>query len=310
MLAGSAIMDGAILLVAANELCPQPQTKEHLMALEIIGVKNIIIVQNKIDLVTIEEAKKNYEEIKKFVKGTIAEHSPIIPVSAQHNVNIDVLLEAIINSIPTPDRDPTKPPLMFIARSFDINKPGQEVETLVGGVLGGSLKQGKLKVLDEIEIRPGIKEISHGKIKWVPLKAKVVDLKTGGLSVKEVQPGGSIGVLTELDPSLVKSDSLTGNIAGHINQLPEVYYELNLKSHLLDRVIGTKEELKVDPIKKSEQLLLNVNSATTVGLVTELKKDSFHVILKLPVCASKTDRITISRILGGRFRLIGYAEIL
>ena len=310
MLAGSAIMDAAILLVAANEPCPQPQTKEHLMALEIIGVKNIIIVQNKIDLVTEEQAKKNYQEIKNFTKGTIAETSPIIPVSAQHNVNIDALLEAIVNFIPTPKRDPTKSPLMFIARSFDINKPGQEVENLVGGVLGGSLKQGKLKINDEIEIRPGIKEISHGKVKWVPLKTKITDLKTGGFSVNEVQPGGSIGVLTELDPSLVKSDSLLGHIAGHPNNLPEVYYELNLKPHLLDRVIGTKEELKVDPIKKTEQLLLNVNSATTVGLVIELHKDSFHVILKLPVCASKTDRITISRILGGRFRLIGYAEII
>lgn len=309
MLAGSAIMDAAILLVAANETCPQPQTKEHLMALEIIGVKNIIIVQNKIDLVTEEQAKKNYEEIKNFIKGTIAENSQIIPISAQHNVNIDVLLEMIAN-IPTPKRDPLKPPLMFIARSFDINKPGQEVEALVGGVLGGSLKQGKLKVNDEIEIRPGIKEISHGKVKWVPLRTKIADLKTGGLSVKEVQPGGSIGLLTELDPSLVKSDSLSGNILGYPDNLPEVYYELNLKSHLLDRVIGTKEELKVEPIKKAESLLLNVNSTTTVGVVTELKKDHFHAILKLPICASKTDRITISRILGGRFRLIGYAEIV
>ncbi|MEK6934525.1 MAG: translation initiation factor IF-2 subunit gamma, partial [Nanoarchaeota archaeon] len=309
MLSGSAIMDGALLLIAANEKCPQPQTKEHLMALEIVGVKNIIIIQNKIDLVTEEEAKDNYKEIQNFIKGTIAEKAPIIPVSAQHSVNIDALIEAIETIIPTPKRDSKKTPLMFIARSFDINKPGTEVEKLFGGVLGGSIKQGILKVNDEIEIRPGLKEESHGKVKWISLKTKIADLKTGGLSVKEVQPGGSIGVLTSLDPSLVKSDSLVGNIAGYSDKLPEVHYELNLKPHLLDRVVGTKEELKVEPIKKAESLLLNVNSAATVGLVTELHKDSFHVMLKLPVCADKKDRVTISRILAGRFRLIGYAEI-
>ena len=65
MLSGSAIMDAAILLVAADEECPQPQTKEHLMALEIAGIKNIIIVQNKIDLVSNEDALKNYKEIQK-----------------------------------------------------------------------------------------------------------------------------------------------------------------------------------------------------------------------------------------------------
>ena len=46
MLSGAAIMDGALLLIAANEVCPQPQTREHLMALNITGIKNIIIVQN------------------------------------------------------------------------------------------------------------------------------------------------------------------------------------------------------------------------------------------------------------------------
>jgi len=95
MLSGAAIMDAAILLIAANEKCPQPQTEEHLMALDIVGIKNIIIIQNKIDLLSAEQAKKNYEEIKEFVKGTVAEKAPIIPVSAQHNVNIGAVIEAI-----------------------------------------------------------------------------------------------------------------------------------------------------------------------------------------------------------------------
>src|SRR3989338_8484507 len=78
MLSGAAIMDGALLLVAANEECPQPQTKEHLMALELVGIKQIIIVQNKTDLVTKEIFLSNFEQIKEFVKGTIEENAPII----------------------------------------------------------------------------------------------------------------------------------------------------------------------------------------------------------------------------------------
>ena len=69
MLSGLTIMDGALVLIAANEQCPQPQTREHLMALKIIGIKNIVIVQNKIDLVSEEKAVENYNQIKEFLKG-------------------------------------------------------------------------------------------------------------------------------------------------------------------------------------------------------------------------------------------------
>jgi translation initiation factor 2 subunit 3 len=124
MLSGAAVMDGAILVIAADEPCPQPQTREHLAAAEVIGIKNIIIVQNKIDIVDEKRARKSYEEIKSFVKGTVAENAPIIPVSAQHGLNVDVLLNAISEIIPTPKGMKRKPPLMYIIRSFDTNKPG------------------------------------------------------------------------------------------------------------------------------------------------------------------------------------------
>src|SRR5512141_463220 len=133
MLSGAAIMDGAILVIAADEPCPQPQTREHLAAAEVIGIKNIIIVQNKIDIVDEKRAIQSYKEIKAFVKGTVAEKAPIIPISAQRGINIDVLLTAIQTIIPTPKRDETKAPLMFIVRSFDVNKPGTTIEGLEGG---------------------------------------------------------------------------------------------------------------------------------------------------------------------------------
>jgi len=309
MLSGAAIIDGALLLISANEPCPQPQTREHLMALQIIGIKDIIIVQNKIDLVSEEEALGNYKQIKNFIKGTIAENAPIIPISAQQNVNIDVLVETIEKNFKTPKRDLNKDVRMFVARSFDINKPGSNWEELKGGVLGGALKCGKLSVNDEIEILPGIKE-EVDKTNWIPIRTRIIGLQHGGNNVKEVSPGGSIGVLTSLDPSIVKSDSLAGCIVGHIGKMPNVFKDLRLKIKLLDRVVGMKEELKVENIKPAENLMLNVNSSVSVGIVDKIGKDEIHVILKRPIAADKSDRITISRMLGNRWRLIGVADIL
>lgn len=73
MLSGAAIMDAVLLVIAADEPCPQPQTREHLAAADAIGIKNIVIVQNKIDIVDEKRAHKSYDEIKSFVKGTVAE---------------------------------------------------------------------------------------------------------------------------------------------------------------------------------------------------------------------------------------------
>ena len=309
MLAGATLMDGALLLIAANEECPQPQTREHLMALNIIGVKNVVIIQNKIDIVSEEDAEKNYEQIKKFLKGTDYENSPIIPASAQHNINVDAIIEAIEKHIPTPKRDVKAEPRMFVARSFDINKPGQSIKSLKGGVLGGALQQGILKVGDDIEIRPGHVYEEANQKKWKPIKTSIVGLMTGGMKVDKVGPGGSIAVLTTLDPFISMSDKFTGSVVGRPGKLPPVWDHLKLDIELLDRVVGAKEDLKVEPLKMNEVLMLNVNSAATVGFVSKLSKDTFECKLKLPVCAEPGSRVTISRRMGTRFRLIGFGII-
>ncbi len=310
MLAGATIIDGALLLISANEECPQPQTKEHLTALQIMGVQNLVIVQNKIDLVSEEQAVKNYNQIKEFIKGTPFENSPIIPVSARLNVNIDLLIQAIEDTIPTPERDSKLDPMFFVARSFDINKPGTPLKELKGGVLGGSLKQGMLKVGDEIEIRPGYSVEERNQTVFKPITTKITSIVTGGSPVEEIVPGGSVAVLTQLDPSVIKSDKFTGSIAGLKGKLPPVWYKLKLETHLLDRVVGAKDSLVVEPLKHGEMLMLNVNSAATVGVVQEFQKNSIICPLKIPVCAEPGARVTISRRVGNRFRLIGYGVIL
>ena len=309
MLSGAAIMNGALLLVAANEKCPQPQTKEHLMALTIIGVEKIIIVQNKVDIVTKEEALENYREIKEFIKGTIAENAPIIPVSANHNVNIDKLVETIERIIPTPKYDLKKPARLYVARSFDINTPGSSPETLKGGVLGGSLMQGKLEVGEEIEIAPGRKTEVGREIIWEKITTTIESLHAGEASLETVRPGGLIAIGTKLDPSTTKSDGLTGRVVGKPGTLPPVLHKFIMKTQLLERVVGATVDLAVDHIKTNEPLMLSVGTATTVGVVTSARGEESEVALKIPVCADKNQRVAISRKISGKWRLIGYGII-
>jgi len=310
MLSGAALMDGALLLVAANEKCPQPQTKEHLMALSIIGIDKIIIVQNKIDIVSREQAVENYKQIKEFIKGTVAENAPIIPVSANRGVNIDMLIESIEDHIISKiERNTTAPPLMHVARSFDINIPGTVPKDLKGGVIGGTLIQGKLKINDKIEIVPGRRVEIAGKPTYEKISATITSLQAGGKSVKEVVPGGLIAIGTALDPSITKSDGLTGRVVGIPGELPPVVHDFKMKTTLLERVVGSSSDLIVDEIKSNEPLMLSVGTATTVGIVKSAKVGSAEVILKIPVCILPGQRVAISRRISNKWRLIGYGII-
>jgi translation initiation factor 2 subunit 3 len=309
MLSGAAIMDGAILVIAADEPCPQPQTREHLAAAEVSGIKNIIVVQNKIDIVDQKRALESYKEIKAFVKGTVAENAPIIPISAQRGINIDVLLDAIQTIMPTPHRDPTLPPLMYIIRSFDVNKPGTTIEGLDGGIIGGTIAQGKFMVGEEIEIRPGIMTEREGKVVYDPLISEIVSLHAGEQSVQEATCGGLVGVGTLLDPSYSKADGLTGSIAGKIGQLPPTLTELTLETFVLERVVGSKELQKVEKINPEETLLLHIGAAVNVGKVINIKQNTIKVKLTRPICALPESRVAISRKITARWRLIGYGLI-
>lgn len=301
MLSGASVMDGAVLVIAANEKCPQPQTAEHLTALDSLDIRDIVIAQNKVDLVTKEQAQTNYNEIVDFVKGTSLEGAPIIPIAAHYGVNIDVLIQAIEDQIPTPKRDRSLPVRMFVARSFDINKPGSDVSTLQGGVVGGSLIQGELAIGDEIELRPGIKKKNH----YRPISTKVIALNAGTNSLDSALPGGLIGIETELDPYYTKSDNLSGNIAGKPGTLPPIRESLNLEIHLLKRLIGSNDAIK--PVMKGEPLMISAGAAVTVGVVQNPKKG--EMALKLPICADSGSKVALSRRVGARWHLIGYGII-
>jgi translation initiation factor 2 subunit 3 len=308
MLSGASLMDGAVLVVSATETVPQAQTQEHLMALDSIGIENIVIAQNKIDLVDGDRARQNYEQIQEFVSGTVAEGAPIIPVSAGQEANLDLVIQAIEEEIPTPERDPAADARIHVARSFDINRPGTRADELLGGVLGGSLVAGQLTPGEELELRPG-REVEHGgETEWQPITTDVRSLEAGGESVDTVTPGGLLGVGTGLDPSLTKGDGLAGQVAGPPGSLPPTREGFTMEVSLLERIVGENED--IEPISTGEPLMLTVGTATTVGSVTSARDGECELALQRPVCAAEGAKIAINRRVGARWRLIGIGTLV
>jgi translation initiation factor 2 subunit 3 len=316
MLNGAAVMDAAMLLVAVNEPCPQPQTSEHLAAIEIMRLQNIIILQNKVDLVKEDAALAQHEQIRKFVAGTVADQAPIIPISAELQYNIDVVCEYLVKKVPIPIRDFTSVPRLIVIRSFDVNKPGEQVDALKGGVAGGSILQGVLKIGDEIEVRPGLvtKDGAGGEMKCTPILSRIISLKAENNALQFAVPGGLIGVGTKIDPTLTRADRLVGMVLGVKGSLPDVFTELEITFYLLRRLLGVKtqegsKQAKVQKLSKTETLMVNIGSTATGGKVLAVKQDLAKIVLTNPVCTSEGEKIALSRRVDKHWRLIGWGEI-
>lgn len=315
MLNGAAVMDGALLLIAANETCPQPQTSEHLAAVEIMRLEHLIILQNKVDLVDEATASGQHEVIKKFVQGTIAGAAPVIPVSAQLRYNVDVVCEYLVSKIPVPVRNFTSPPQMIVIRSFDINRPGAEVDDIKGGVAGGSILQGVLKLGQEIEIRPGtVSKDESGQIQCSPIYSQIVTLKAENNELQYAVPGGLIGVGTTMDPALTRADRLVGHVLGAVGQLPDVYVELEVNFFLLRRLLGVRskdgeKQSKVSKLSRNEVLMLNIGSMCTGARVAAVRGDLAKLALTSPVCTKAEEKVALSRRVEKHWRLIGWGQI-
>ncbi|KAI5858524.1 P-loop containing nucleoside triphosphate hydrolase protein [Tricharina praecox] len=315
MLSGAAVMDAALLLIAGNETCPQPQTSEHLAAIEIMKLNHIIILQNKVDLMREATAEEHYQSILKFIRGTVADGSPIIPISAQLKYNIDAINEALVNKIPVPLRDFTATPHMIVIRSFDVNKPGAEIEDLKGGVAGGSILTGVLKLGDEIEIRPGIvTRTEEGRIRCKPIFSRIVSLFAETNDLKFAVPGGLIGVGTRVDPTLCRADRLVGHVLGLKGELPNIYTDLEVNFFLLRRLLGVKtadgKQAKVAKLSKNEVLMVNIGSTATGAKVVAAKADVAKLQLTSPACTKEGEKIALSRRIEKHWRLIGWATIV
>lgn len=308
MLSGATIMDYAVLLIDGSQKCPQPQTVEHLLALEILQIKKIIIIQNKLDLIDGNKAQEQYEDIKAFVKGTCAENAPIVPLSAQKKYNLDVLCEFIIKYFGTPTRTETIPK-MNIIRSFDVNKPGSEISSIVGGVLGGSLVSGQLKTGDIIEIRPGIiKKNSDQKMIWKPIQTEIISMKTDQDNISVAYPGGLIGLCTNLDPTLTRSDRMVGQVIGLAGNMPMVYTYIQSKCTFIKR-IGIDNAKVIKPVV-GNTVLLNISSKPVMSTIKKISKTTYYFELKYPCCMNIGERFSVSIKMNESWRLVGMGHLI
>ncbi|NYZ76726.1 translation initiation factor IF-2 subunit gamma [Candidatus Micrarchaeota archaeon] len=302
VISAASILNGALFLIAANEPCPQPQTLEHMLVLNTTGIRNIIVVQTKVDLVTKEKALENYKQIKEFLKGTAAENAPIVPVSANNRLNLDRLAERIIENIPPPKYEKNAPLRMYVSRSFDINRPGSEIEKLHGGVVGGSIVLGTVKVGDEIEISPGISKKEGAPPE--PVFSKVMSLREESDDMQEAGPGGLIAVGTTLDPSITKSDGLVGSIIGRKGEVPKAVNEINIKYTMLKR-----PDMEVPLLRENEPVVLSVHTYAGVGAITKLAKGKATVRLKRPTIVYNNMNVALSRRVGQRWRLCAWGTV-
>jgi translation initiation factor 2 subunit 3 len=299
MTTGASAIDSALFLIAANEPFPQSQSVEHLLTLESLGVSSVIILLNKIDLITEEKGKELKQSIDNFFRGTCAENAPVIPMSAQQKINIDILCEYLITKIPEPITN-TSNPVMEVLRSFDVNKPGDLAKDIKGGVLGGSVKSGKFTVGDTIEIRPGMvsrnKETKKQSI--TPFITTITSLYTEENELNEAYSGGLVGVGTTLDPSICSGNKMVGQVIGLVGSMPPVWNKFYLKYKLLQ---------KADKPVVNEELLISCGSSITRSVVTSIdsKKKELHISLELPVCCDESKRVILSRKINGHWKLIG-----
>jgi len=201
---------------------------------------------------------------------------------------------------------------MIVIRSFDVNKPGEDAETLKGGVAGGTILKGCLKVGDQISIRPGYlsRNTKTGTTNWKEISSQITSLKADENQLMYAIPGGLIAVGMKVDPQFTRSDNMVGHIIGYPGQMPEVYIEIDVKTTFLKRIVGNKEvDNKIENIREGEILLINIGSTSCGGTVMNVRDNMARIQLAKHVCADRVGKIALSRKIKRNFRLIGWGVI-
>ena len=298
MLGGASIMDSACLIIAANqEVIPQPQTLEHLIAAELMGLTRIAVVQNKLDLIDGTAAAANEAKIRGFVAETCAEGAPIFPISAQHGWGVSAVLDYSL-SLPPPPRELHAPAQLTCVRSFDVNRPGPVAATgggppLAGAVIGGTLQRGVLAVGDWIEVRPGVLKASADGASIVaqPVVTQVRGLRCEGVELPYAVPGSLIAIATDLDPALSAGNGMVGQRVGVPGSLPPIVGEIKLSFIRLKRDTFKFGRYHVgDRVRVCSGVM---TAEATVIAIDDKKRPRLR--LDRPICAGVGERVGILR---------------
>lgn len=182
-----------------------------------------------------------------------------------------------------------------------------------GGVAGGTILKGVLRIGDEISVRPGfIRRNTSGVSKWTEIRSVVTSLKADSNNLMYAVPGGLIAVGTRVDPQFTRSDNMVGHIIGRPDAMPQVFITIDVAIFIMKRLVGTQStENRIEHVKEGEILLVNIGSTSCGGTVTRVDKNrtQARILLKKHVCANVDDKISLSRKVERNFRLIGWGEI-
>jgi len=299
------LMDGIILVVsAAEEISKKPQLIQHIMAIKMSGIKNVIVLLNKLDLVKKTVAIERYKTLCEELKKYRIEPKAIIPVSMNHKIGVQNVLENIMKYMGPNINKSTDNPIFMISRSFDINRVNIKYDDIKGGVIGGSLIGGSLKIGDEIEILPGIiSKGSDGELYNKPHYTKIISLKSETTSLESITSGGLIGIGTDIDPYYCKNDNMIGMIAGLKGTLPPVYYEFTMSYN------NIKFDSEDIVYYKRKKMTIIVGTNNIDGHIENFKDNYIKLKLNKPACISDDSIIILCDRTSGTFQIGSYGYL-
>ncbi|KAI4994616.1 hypothetical protein ZWY2020_034257 [Hordeum vulgare] len=305
-------MDAAILLISAKESCGQPQTSEHLVALEIKPVNDIIIVQSKTDSLSKKKKEKHFQDIKEYIKDTVAKDAVIVEKDGNY---IDMVCKTIVENIQNPPRSTRSPPVMIIVRSNGGNSVHKSSDVKRQFMIHGVLLKGILAPNQLMEIRPGIVFQEDGMLKHRPLIVETGHIYADNIKLERALPGGIIKLCLSTD-STESVDSLSGHFLGEKGKLPNVFTAFRISYSLLKYTLGLgKKVLKElrkneEELSAGEMLLIVIGAMSTGAIVLVARKNKqADLHLTFPVCAGKGQTIMLCRRVGLSWRLAGRASL-
>jgi translation initiation factor 2 subunit 3 len=301
MLSSVSLMKGALVVVsAAEDIRTKPQLIQHLAAAKIAGLTKLIIIFNKLDLVTKEVALDRYKELNELLKELDIVPSYIIPTALSRKIGLQNVINAIMELFPPTSTLVDEDTEFKITRSFDINKPGINWDAVKGGIIGGGLITGKLKAGDVIEIRPGL----ISKNTATPIITTVLSMETDKIPLDNIRPGGLIGIATNVDPFYTKDDKLAGQIVGLLGKLPSIYTEIKLEPTLTTIFDGNwTPQLK-------DKMFLQIGNVNTECELTNINKSKFTFKLSKPCCIKNDSLIIICQPSDNdALKIVGYGKL-
>jgi len=303
MLTSINIMNGAIIVIAVDDVINnKPQLLQHLAAIKLKKIEKIIICMNKIDLINKNLLMIRKRELDNLLKEYNINPFIIIPTCFNKKLGLDYLIKAIMilfNPNEFINNNKNNLPIFRISRSFDINKPGTDINNMNGGILGGSLMTGSLKINDEIEIKPGIINKIDNKFICTSIKTKIISLKTEEKNLNEIYSGGLVAIGTDIDPYYCKNDLLLGNNIGLINTLPNNYTEININVQLTN-LFGYEWKPKIN-----DNLLLQIGIKSINAQLLSLNNTIFTFKLFTPVCIYNNEHIILCYYVNKLIKIVG-----